>query len=59
MNGAIEPMRVERSPKRVRAMLDGVVVADSLAVTLVWERPCYSTCYLPRAANRAPADLMV
>ncbi|MBA2638763.1 MAG: DUF427 domain-containing protein [Nocardioidaceae bacterium] len=52
MGNGIEAMRIERSPKRVRALLDGIVVADSLAVTLAWEKPHYPTYYLPRADVR-------
>ncbi len=40
-------VRVERSPKRIRALLDGEVVADSRDARLVWEHPHYPTYYLP------------
>lgn len=40
-------VRVERSPKRVRAFLGGESVADSRAVRLVWEIPYYPTYYFP------------
>ncbi|HUR74292.1 MAG TPA: DUF427 domain-containing protein, partial [Sporichthya sp.] len=46
-------MRVELSPKRVRAFLAGEVVADSRATRLVWEKPYYPTYYFPRADVRA------
>jgi len=42
-----EPVRVEPSPKRVRAMLGGVQVVDSTRPLLVWERPYYPTYYFP------------
>jgi uncharacterized protein (DUF427 family) len=41
------PVRVEHSHKRVRAYLDGYVVADSTAPLLVWEKPYYPTYYIP------------
>lgn len=40
-------IRDEASPKRVRAMLGGEVVADSTQVRLVWEKPSYPTYYFP------------
>ena len=40
-------VRVELSPKRVRAYLAGVAVADSTNVRLVWENPNYPTYYFP------------
>ncbi len=46
-------MRVEVSPKRVRAFLAGEVVADSRATRLVWEKPQYPTFYFPLADVRA------
>jgi uncharacterized protein (DUF427 family) len=46
-------MRVEQGSKRVRAYLDGELVADSAAPLLVWERPYYPTYYLPEADVRA------
>jgi uncharacterized protein (DUF427 family) len=46
-------VRVETSPKRVRAYLGGEVVADSRATRLVWEKPYYPTYYFPRADVRA------
>lgn len=44
-----EPTRVrtEPSPKRVRVMLGGEIVADSERVLLVWEKPYYPTYYFP------------
>jgi len=47
------PVRLERSPKRVRALVEGVPVADSRACVLVWEHPRYPAYYLPRADVRA------
>jgi uncharacterized protein (DUF427 family) len=46
-------VRVEVSPKRVRAVLGGEVVADSRAVRLVWEKPQYPTYYFPADDVRA------
>jgi uncharacterized protein (DUF427 family) len=40
-------VKVERSPKRVRAYLDGIIVADTYAPLLVWEIPYYPTYYIP------------
>jgi uncharacterized protein (DUF427 family) len=42
-------VRVERSPKRVRALLAGQPVADSRNVALVWEHDYYPTYYFPAA----------
>jgi len=42
-------VRVETSPKRVRAYLGGHLVLDTTAPLLVWERPYYPTYYVPRA----------
>ncbi|MDQ3105248.1 MAG: DUF427 domain-containing protein [Actinomycetota bacterium] len=47
MNQPTESVRVEHSPKRVRALVDGVAVLDSRAAVLVWEHPRYPTYYLP------------
>ncbi len=43
-----EPLRVEGSPKRVRALVDGVPVLDTRKAMLVWEHPYYPTYYVPR-----------
>ncbi len=40
---------VETSPKRVRAVKNGKVVADSLAPRLVWENPFYPNYFFPEA----------
>jgi len=40
-------VRVERSDKRIRAMLGGEVVVDSTTPLLVWEVPYYPTYYFP------------
>ncbi len=40
-------MRVERASKRMRAYLDGELVADTISPLLVWEAPCYPTYYFP------------
>ncbi len=42
-------VRIEQSPKRIRALVAGVVAADSRAARLVWEKPYYPTYYLPTA----------
>jgi uncharacterized protein (DUF427 family) len=42
------PLRVERSPKRVRALVSGRPVFDTRAAMLVWEKPYYPTYYVPR-----------
>jgi len=36
-------VRVEQGPKRVRACLNGELVADTRRPFLVWERPYYPT----------------
>lgn len=50
-------VRVEKSYKRVRALLGGEVVVDSTAPLLVWEVPYYPTYYFPDADVRT--DLLV
>ncbi|MDQ1479507.1 MAG: hypothetical protein QOI44_368 [Actinomycetota bacterium] len=45
-------VRVEPGPKRVRAYLGGVAVADSTRVQLVWENPNYPTYYFPMSDVR-------
>ncbi len=40
-------VRVERSPKRIRALLGGHLVADSTEARLVWESPQVPVYYLP------------
>jgi uncharacterized protein (DUF427 family) len=42
-------LRAEPSPKRVRVMLDGQYVADSVSPLLVWEKPYYPTYFFPRS----------
>jgi uncharacterized protein (DUF427 family) len=42
-------IRIEHWSKRVRVMLGGTVVADSIAPLLVWEVPYYPTYYFPVA----------
>jgi len=53
---AAEHLRVESSQKRVRALLDGLMVADTRAPLLVWEIPYYPTYYFP--ADDVRADLV-
>ena len=50
-------VRVEKSDKRVRAMLGGEVVVDSLNPLLVWELPYYPTYYFP--AEDVQTNLLV
>jgi uncharacterized protein (DUF427 family) len=40
-------VKVERGPKRVRAYLNGELVADTYAPLLVWEVPYYPAYYIP------------
>src|SRR6266850_4627105 len=42
-------VRVEPSPKRVRIMLGGRVVADTTDAVYVWENPSYPQYYVPLA----------
>ncbi len=46
-------VRVERGQKRVRAYLEGDLVADTHAPLLVWENPHYPAYYIPAADVRA------
>lgn len=41
-----QSVQVERGPKRVRAYLNGEIVADTYAPLLVWEIPYYPTYYI-------------
>jgi len=52
----IDDLRVEQSPKRVRAMLGGAFVADADGPLLVWERPYYPTYFFPK--NAVDADTL-
>jgi uncharacterized protein (DUF427 family) len=49
-------VRIERSPKRVRAVLAGETVADSTAPLLVWEVPFYPTYFF--SASDVREDLL-
>jgi uncharacterized protein (DUF427 family) len=40
-------VQVKQGPKRVRAYLNGQVVADTYTPLLVWEIPYYPTYYIP------------
>lgn len=42
-------VRVEQSQKRVRGLVGGDVVFDTIAPRLVWENPHYPAYYIPRA----------
>ena len=44
-----DELRVERSPKRVRALVGGQAVVDTRTALLVWEHPYYPTYYVPAA----------
>src|SRR5918995_6541114 len=46
-------VRVERSPKRLRAFLGGHLVLATLQARLVWEVPYYPHYYVPREDVRA------
>ena len=46
-------VRVEPGAKRVRALLGGQTIVDTLHPSLVWEIPYYPAYYLPRADVRA------
>ena len=46
-------VRVEAGLKRVRAYLNGELVADTRRPFLVWERPYYPTYYVPASDVRA------
>lgn len=50
-------VRVEPGAKRVRVMLGGEIVADTLSPLLVWEVPYFPTYYFPEADVRT--DLLV
>jgi uncharacterized protein (DUF427 family) len=49
MSTEADSLRVERSPKRVRALVGGQAVFDTRAALLVWEHPYYPTYYVPAA----------
>lgn len=53
MNEARGRVKVETGQKRVRAYLDGELVADTLAPLLVWEMPIFPAYYIPAADIRA------
>jgi len=53
MSTDTDSLRVERSPKRVRAMVGGQTVLDTRAAMLVWEHPYYPTYYVPADDIRA------
>jgi len=46
-------VRIEDSPKRVRAFLAGQVVVDTTGAALVWEHSYYPTYYVPAGDVRA------
>jgi len=52
----VKILKVELSPKRVRAFLRGAPVVDTMAARLVWEQPYYPVYYLP--AEHVRTDLL-
>jgi uncharacterized protein (DUF427 family) len=51
--GAPKPrLRIEPGPKRVRAYVGGVAIADTVQPLYVWEKPYYPTYYVPLADVR-------
>src|ERR687888_1531010 len=46
-------VRVEQGHKRVRAYLNGELVADTIRPLLVWENPYYPAYYIPTEDVRA------
>jgi uncharacterized protein (DUF427 family) len=50
---AAHDIRVEHGRKRVRILLAGELVADTIGPLLVWEHPYYPTYYIPAADVRA------
>lgn len=46
-------VKVEQGPKRVRAFLNGRLVADTYTPLLVWEVPYYPTYYIPTSDIKA------
>lgn len=53
MSTDADSLHVERSPKRVRALLGGQTVLDTRNALLVWEHPYYPTYYVPADDVRA------
>ncbi len=51
-----DALRMERTSKRVRALVGGRPVFDTRAAVLVWEKPYYPTYYVPR--EDVQADLL-
>jgi uncharacterized protein (DUF427 family) len=54
-------MRTEPSAKRVRALLSGRMVADTVRPVLVWEKPYYPTYFLPASdvdLEQIPAEAL-
>jgi uncharacterized protein (DUF427 family) len=49
-------LRLEGSPKRVRALVAGKPVLDTRAAVLVWEKPYYPTYFVPASDVRADLD---
>ena len=55
-------VRVEQGSKRIRAYLDGEIVADTRRPLLVWEKPYYPTYYFPATdvnTNFLPSRVIV
>ncbi len=53
MSTEADSLRVELSPKRVRALVGGQPVFDTRSALLVWEHPYYPTYYIPTDDVRA------
>jgi uncharacterized protein (DUF427 family) len=47
MTSEIAPVRIEPCPKRVRGVVDGTAVVDSIDVRYVWENPAFPQYYFP------------
>ena len=45
-------IRIEPTEKRIRAYVDGVLIADTTRALLVWEGPAYPAYYLPASDVR-------
>jgi uncharacterized protein (DUF427 family) len=54
--GARGRVRVEQAHKRIRPLLGGVVVVDTVRPLLVWEGPHYPVYYLPLADLKATLE---
>src|SRR3954470_22079467 len=55
-SGARGRVRVEQAHKRIRPLLGGVAVVDTVRPLLVWEGPHYPVYYLPLADLKATLE---